>query len=93
VASVSEPYTAQGIPRSLTPFLQEYDLERLDPDEARHTLIERTLRYGSRAELRWLFRRYGEEAIAEWVQRWGRLGLPSEQLVFWRLVLDLQENS
>ena len=90
---MTEAYTAHGIPRSLAPFLQEYDIEALDPEHARHTLIERTLRYGNRAEIRWLFGRYGEPAIAEWVRRWGRLGLPRPQLIFWQTVLDMREES
>jgi len=44
---------------------------------------ERARCYGSRAELRWLCVRYGERAIADWVRRWGRLGLPKAHLIFW----------
>jgi hypothetical protein len=60
----SSAVTARGIPRSLAPFFQEYDLDDLDPDRAAATVIERTLRYGNRAELRWLFTRYPEATIA-----------------------------
>ena len=90
---VPESFTARGIPRGLTPFLQEYQIEQLDPDRARDTLIERTLRYGGRAELRWLFQRFGEPAIADWVRRWGRLGLPRAHLIFWQVVLNLSEDA
>lgn len=89
---MTESFTASGIPRSMAPFLQEYQIEELDPDRARNTLIERTLRYGNRAELRWLFGRYGERAIADWVQRWGPLGLPRAHMVFWQTVLNLGED-
>jgi hypothetical protein len=47
-----DPFTNQGMPRSLAPFFQEYNLENLDPEQAAATVIERTLRYGNRAELR-----------------------------------------
>lgn len=90
---MTESFTAQGIPRSLAPFLQEYRLEELDLDHARDTLIERTLRYGNRAELRWLFGRYGARTIADWVRRWGRLGLPRAHLIFWQTVLNLSEDA
>lgn len=86
------PCTARGIPRSLAPFLQEYDLDDLDPKQAAHTLIERTLRYGNRAEIRWLFQSYGESTIAEWVRRWGKYDLPPPHLAFWRLVLGVEER-
>ena len=79
------------IPRSLAPFFQEYDLSQLDPDQATHTVIERTLRYGNRAELRWLFARYPRPVIAEWVRRWGRYALPAPHLAFWKLLLQLEE--
>jgi len=89
----SAPLTARGIPRSLAPFLQEYEIETLDPERARNTLIERALRYGNRAELRWLFGCYGEAAVAEWVRRWGRLALPRAHLVFWQTVLNVSEDA
>jgi hypothetical protein len=89
---VSASYTSKGIPRSLAPFFQEYDLDELDPDRAAATIIERTLRYGNRAELRWLFARYPEAAIADWVRRWGCYALPAPHLTFWRLVLRVEES-
>ena len=88
----SELFTARGIPRSLAPFLQEYNIEELDPQRAKATLIERTLRYGNREELRWLFRLYGEETVTAWVIAWGCYGLPPAQLAFWRLVLGVKES-
>jgi len=85
------PCTARGIPRSLAPFFQEYHLDDLDPDRVAATIIERTLRYGNRAELRWLFGRYSEATIAEWVRCWGRFGLPKPHLAFWQLFLHLED--
>jgi len=84
--------TEQGIPRSLAPFFQEYNLEDLDPERAAATIIERTLRYGNRVELHWLFTCYPEAAIADWVRRWGRFGLPAPHLAFWRLLLNLEDG-
>jgi hypothetical protein len=80
--------TARGIPRSLSPFFQEYCLDEMDPEGARWTIIERTLRYGNRAELRWLFRRYSEPVIADWVRVWGVGTLLEAHLAFWRLLLE-----
>ena len=85
-------FTGRGIPRSLAPFFQEYNLDDLDPDRAAATIIERTLRYGNRAELRWLFARYPEATIAGWVRRWGRFGLPAPHLAFWKLLLHLEDQ-
>jgi len=87
----ADSVTGRGIPRSLAPFFQEYDLEALDPEQARFTVIERTLRYGNRAELGWLFSRYLEPVITEWVARWGQRSLPPAHLAFWRLLLNLED--
>lgn len=56
-------------------------------------IIERTLRYGNRAELRWLFARYPEAVIADWVRRWGCFGLPAPHLAFWKLFLRLEDQA
>jgi hypothetical protein len=77
------------IPQTLTPFFQEYSLAQLDPERDSATIIERTLRYGSRAELRWLFKVYSPEQISEWVKEWGRFGLPEPHLSFWKLFLGI----
>jgi hypothetical protein len=84
--------TQLGIPRSVAPFFQEYDLDRLDPERAAPTIIERILRYGNRAELRSLFHHYPRTTIVEWVARWGKYGLPAARLAFWRLFLGLDEE-
>ena len=77
------------IPSSLAPFFQEYDLAQLDVERSAATIIERTLRFGNREELRWLFRRYPRTTITTWVTQWGHFVLPKHHLAFWRLVLDL----
>jgi hypothetical protein len=83
----------QPIPATLAPFFQEYDLALLDPKRDAATIIERTLRYGTRAELRWLFSTYSHAEITDWVRQWGRFGLPAPHLAFWRVVLSLADAS
>ena len=78
------------IPNSLAPFLQEYDLPQLDPETAAPLLIERTLQYGSRAELRWLFAQYPRLQIVEWVKRFGKERLPHPHIDFWLIVLEIR---
>lgn len=79
------------IPASLAPFFQEYTLEQLDLERSANTIIERTLQFGDREEIRWLFHSYSRRKIRDWVQRWGQAALPEPHLTFWRLVLDLGE--
>lgn len=80
----------QPIPQTLAPFFQEYSLAQLDPQRDYATIIERTLRYGTREELRWLFKMYSRAQIAEWVTQWGTFGLPEPHLSFWRLFLGIE---
>jgi hypothetical protein len=53
------------IPRSLALFFQEYTFEKLDAERDVELVIERTLAWGNRAELRWLFARYGRGRVAD----------------------------
>lgn len=78
-----------SIPPTLAPFFQEYDLARLDPQKDAATIIERTLRFGTRAELRWLFREIPRAQIRAWVEAWGQLALPEPHLSFWLLMLAI----
>jgi hypothetical protein len=78
-----------SIPPTLAPFFQEYDLTQIRIQQDSHTIIERTLRFGTRSELRWLFFTYSLEQISQWVQNWGGLGLPEPHLSFWKLILDI----
>lgn len=90
-ADLDTPTTSRGIPRSLAPFFQEYDLEKLDPDQHWELVVERTLAYGNRQELRWLFQRYGRPRIAGWVQRMGWRRLPKRRFNLWCVLLDIQD--
>ena len=79
------------IPASLAPFFQEYNLEQLDRERSAGTIMERTLQYGDREEIRWLFTCYSQDRIRAWVQKWGQMALPEPHLTFWRLVLEIAE--
>lgn len=78
----------QSIPPSLAPFFQEYDIANLKPETDSFTIIERTLQFGNRAELRWLFRTYSYKQITDWVLRFGSDCLPQPHLTFWQIVLE-----
>ena len=79
-----------SIPASLTPFFQEYDLAKLTPEKDAHTIIERVLQYGNRAEIKWLCGMYSQDSIASWVRRFGDERLPQPHRTFWKLVLDVE---
>lgn len=81
---------SQPIPATLAPFFQEYDLAQLNPQKDAATIIERTLRFGTRTELQWLFAEFSRGQIQAWIQVWGKFALPEPHLSFWRLVLEIE---
>lgn len=82
----------QPIPLFLTPFFQEYDLAKLAPEKDSHTIIERVLQFGNRAEIKWLFTVYSREQIVLWVRRWEKEVLPEPDRTFWQIVLHANQT-
>ena len=80
-----------SIPSTLAPFFQEYELPRLDPKRDYATIIERTLQFGNRVELRWLFTQYPRSQIIDWVRRFGKDRLPNPHRAFWQIILEINE--
>jgi hypothetical protein len=79
----------QTIPSTLAPFFQEYELKRLDAQRDSTTIIERTLQFGNRVELRWLFAQYSRAQITEWVRNFGNDRLRNPHRVFWKIILEI----
>lgn len=82
-------FTEKGIPLSLKPAFQEYDIHQLDPERDAFTIIERTLARGKRIEIRWLFARFGPARLVEWIQIYGWRTLPRRRLSFWANYFEL----
>lgn len=80
-----------SIPRSLAPFFQEYDIAKLVPENDSHTIIERVLQFGNRAEIKWLFTVYTQKQIVSWLARFGAERLPQPHLNFWNFVLGVEQ--
>ena len=83
--------TSAGIPVGLRPFFQEYVLEDLDPQRSAFTVIERTLAWGDRRALCWLFAVYGPERIVDWVRQAGWRRLPRRRRLFWLCFFNLAD--
>jgi hypothetical protein len=76
------------LPRGLAPLFQDYELERISPEEDRTLVIERVLAYGDRGEVRWLLRRYGRAEVVEWLaMRADRL--PRRRRTLWCNVFEV----
>lgn len=69
----------------------EYNFETMDLEQHRGVIIERILERGTWAQLRWLFARYGEENVAEWVRQHGFRLLSKRSFALWRLALDITD--
>jgi hypothetical protein len=82
-------FTPNGIPVSLRPYFQEYDLEKLDPERDAFTVIERTLAWGDLRELRWLFQRFEAERLKAFVEKYGGRLLPRRSLYYWANYFEL----
>ncbi|MCL4267514.1 MAG: hypothetical protein KJ069_30350 [Anaerolineae bacterium] len=83
--------TAKGIPVSLRPYFQEYNLDDLDPAQDAFTVIERTLMHGTCDELRWLFQVYGREQLRDWTIKAGWRILPRRRVALWAAYFDLKD--
>lgn len=81
--------TTSGIPYSLAPCFQEYNLDDLNLTDHRALIIERVLAWGNRQEIRWLFECYGREQIGAWVREFGQRRLPWRRYNLWCVLLDL----
>ena len=81
----------QSIPATLAPFFQEYDIQKLDTKAAAPLIIERTLQFGNRMEIHWLFGQYSRTQITDWFKKYAKERLPNPHRTFWQIVLEVKE--
>jgi len=72
-----------SIPESALLFFQEYDPGHLDPERDGDLVIERTLAYGNREEVRWLLAQYGLPRVQDWLSESGLRRLPRRRYRLW----------
>lgn len=80
-----------GLPISIAWLFPEYRFESMDAEMHECVIIERVLERGTWSELRWLFSRYGDSRIADWLRRHGFRLLSRRSFALWRLVLGVEE--
>jgi hypothetical protein len=80
-----------SLPASTAWLFPEYDFADMDPEEHAGVIIERVLERGSWDELRWLFTRYGEPRVAEWVRRHGFRLLSRRSFALWQVALGVDD--
>ncbi|MCG3212546.1 MAG: hypothetical protein FOGNACKC_06216 [Anaerolineae bacterium] len=86
---MNDSQTAAGIPYSLRPCFQEYDIDQLDPQQHRDLIIERTLAYGNRQEVRWLLETYSRARIVGWLETLGGHRLTWRRYNLWCVLLNM----
>ena len=69
----------------------EYEYESLSLERHSGVIIERMLERGSWEQVRWLFRTYGEERVAEWLRLHGFRLLSKRSFALWRLTLGIND--
>lgn len=77
------------LPASTAWLFPEYEFAGMDAEEYAGVVIERVLERGSWDELRWLFVRYGEPRVAEWVRRHGFRLLNKRSFALWQMALGV----
>ena len=79
------------LPANTAWLFPEYAFEDIDLTTHRGVIVERLLERGSWEQVHWLFDTYGEEIVADWVQRHGFRLLSKRSFAFWRLVLKITD--
>jgi hypothetical protein len=79
------------LPVSAAWLFPEYEFAGMDAEEHAGVVIERVLERGSWDELRWLFGRYGEPRVAEWVRRHGFRLLNKRTFALWQVALGVDD--
>jgi len=76
--------------KTIAPYFQEYDFSSLDTEKDGELIIGRTLEFGTREELKWLFKTYGSRRITEFVKTRGYRVLSKRGFNYWRIVLKIR---
>jgi len=81
--------TPACLPASIVPILWDVDPADVDVEADRAFLIGRVLSAGNLESMRWARRRYGDDAIRDWIVRHEGRQLSGPQIRFWETVIGL----
>lgn len=85
------PFAPDRLPKDSAWLFPEYNLHKLHPQKHAGIIIERILEKGSWEQIQWLFNRYGEPKVAEWVKQHGFRLLSKRSFALWRVTLRIEE--
>lgn len=86
---IMRPETPACLPASIVPILWDVDPADVDVEADRAFLIGRVLSAGNLESIRWARRRYGDDAIRDWIVRHEGRQLSGPQIRFWETVIGL----
>ena len=86
---IMTPETPACLPASIVPILWDVDPADVDVEADRAFLIGRVLSAGNLESIRWARRRYGDDAIRDWIVRHEGRQLSGPQIRFWETVIGL----
>jgi hypothetical protein len=78
-----------SLPASVKKLFWDTKVRTLRWDRHREPIIARVLAVGTWADVTWLRKTIGDQALREWILRHEGRGLTPQQLRFWQLLLDL----
>lgn len=78
------------IPDSMQPYFQEYALADLQLRRDGDLIIQRTLEFGTWAEVRWLFQVYSRRRIQRFLREHGERWLRPVTFNYWRKLLRIR---
>ena len=79
-----------SIPSSLQANFQDYELVDLNLYRDANLIIQRTLEYGTWAEVRWLFQAYSRQRIQRFLREHGERWLSPVTFNYWRKLLRIR---
>jgi hypothetical protein len=82
------PEPTAPLPEGTSRLFAGYAEDDLRGEEGRSLLLARLLEDGDSADLRWLVREVGAEALGDWLAEHGGRQLSARSRSFWALVLD-----
>ena len=84
-------FAENNLPMDSAWLFPEHDFGSMNLDDYQGVIIERILERGSWAQVRWLFKTYGESLVADWVRKHGFRLLSNRSFALWRLTVRIIE--
>lgn len=79
-----------SIPTSVRAVLWSYNIDALDLEKNKKSIVSQILNYGNEKAIKWLFKQYPMRVVAQAAQSIPLNQWNKKSLAMWRLILDLK---